>query len=184
MVKSTSSVCDVRKSLKRYVPVVTRICLAPLGFILVFILALLDLDFSHYAWSGYERSDLQRVIGISIDTTIALAVVILIYLLILKLTRTWSRNTVMTGITYLALFQVIFVIFSMSNLVMLIKNSVENILYYTGYWSLSNTLSPEVMTSQKELRDLLISVIYFLANTLISTLLTRLISRLFSANKE
>ncbi len=180
MEKSTSSVCDVRRSsVKKYVPIVTRICLAPLNFIFVFILGLMNLDFSSYAWDGFERSHEQLYLSASMDTFVSLVFLTLIYLSILKLTRTWSRNTIMAGITYLIVFQIFFVIFSMTDIVMLLKQTVEYTLHYIGSWSFNDTLTPEAITVQKNQRDFWISVIYFLGNTLLSTSVTRLFSHFF-----
>lgn len=180
MEKSTSSVCDVhRSSMKRYVPIVTRICLAPLGFILVFILGLMNLDFSSYAWNGFARSHGQLYLSACMDTFISLVFLILIYLFILTLTKTWSRNAIITGITYLVVFQILFILFSMTDIVIWLKIIVEYVLHYAGSWSFKDALSPEAITSQKNSRDLLMSIIYFLGNTLLSTLATRFISRFF-----
>lgn len=180
MEKSTSSVCDVRSSsMKKYVPTVARICLAPFGFILVFILGLMNLDFSSYAWNGFSRSHGQLYLSACMDTLISLIFLILIYLFILKLTQTWSRNVIITGIIYLVVFQILFIFFSMTDIVIGLKMTIEYILHYIGSWSFNDALSPEAITTQKNCRDLWVSIIYFLGNTLLSTLATRFISRFF-----
>lgn len=164
--------CDVRKPFRNYIPIAARVCLAPFGFAFIFILILANVDFSSYAWSGYERTGFQHIVSVCMDTILSTVILVLIYLSILKLTKTYSKKDMIAGVIYLTVFHFFFLIFSLTDLVIILKNTVEYLLHHFGHWSNSEQLSSEEIEGQKNYRDISISVIYFFVNTLLSMLIT------------
>lgn len=164
--------CDVLKRSLKFIPLVARITLAPFGFILVFILALMNVDISDYAWITYGTSHFHHILSVCTDTFVSLLFLVLVYRCVLTMTKTYSKKEMVTGVVYLGVFQVIFLIFSLSDLVITLKNVVEHMLQYTGHWIISDEQVPEVMERQRNERDLWISVIYLIANTSLSMLIT------------
>lgn len=164
--------CDVLKRFLKFIPLVARITLAPFGFILVFILSLMNVDISDYAWITYGTSHFHHILSVCTDTFVSLLFLVLVYRCVLTMTKTYSKKEMVTGVVYLGVFQVIFLIFSLSDLVITLKNVVEHMLQYTGHWIISDEQVPEVMERQRNERDLWISVIYLIANTSLSMLIT------------
>ncbi|GEM_PF-515885 len=164
--------CDVLKRFLKFIPLVARITLAPFGFILVFILALMNVDISDYAWITYGTSHFHHILSVCTDTFVSLLFLVLVYRCVLTMTKTYSKKEMVTGVVYLGVFQVIFLIFSLSDLVITLKNVVEHMLQYTGHWIISDEQALEIIEKQRNERDLWISLIYIIANTSLSMLIT------------
>ncbi|MFJ5854438.1 hypothetical protein [Enterobacter cancerogenus] len=161
--------------LKQYFPCLIRIAIAPLGFVLLGIMALSNLDFGSFAWSGYERSYPQLLMALCINTVITSAILVACYAFMLKITRTLSLAEFVTGALYICSFQLFFIFFTMADCVVVLKSTIEGFLSQIGEWRIDQNY-PQLET-QKEVRDTLIAAIYLVCNSALSMLLTRGIIR-------
>lgn len=96
--------CDVLKRSLKFIPLVARITLAPFGFILVFILALMNVDISDYAWITYGTSHFHHILSVCTDTFVSLLFLVLVYRCVLTMTKTYSKKEMVTGVVYLGVF--------------------------------------------------------------------------------
>lgn len=163
--------------MKRYLPLLARSCIAPLGFVLVGILAINHLDFSSYAWGGYQRTSAQLLLALCINLTLASLILIALYLCILKIAGLWGRKEICAGILYICVFQFLFVVFSMTDCDVVLKSAVECLLHHAGQWDWAESVDFDKHEAQKESRDICITLIYLAGNTLLSQALTMIFSR-------
>ncbi|EOC1266632.1 hypothetical protein ACI09D_001730, partial [Cronobacter malonaticus] len=112
--------------IKRW-PKLIAIIVAPLGFVIVAFMAVFRLSFSDYAYSGYYRSFTDLVLIAFVDSAVAGFILALFYIFLLR--RLHLPGNFYWGVTFIMAWQVGFVIFMMSDMVMHLKNIVEHILF-------------------------------------------------------
>ncbi|EKS6649057.1 hypothetical protein QCD57_002856 [Enterobacter hormaechei] len=163
--------------MKRYLPLLARICMAPMGFVLIGILAVNSLDFGSYALGGYQQTYARLLLAFCINLFLASLILIACYLCILKIAGQWLRKEIYVGIFYICVFQLFFVVFTMTDCDVALKSAVEHFLYHIGKWDWAESLDFDKQEGQRESRDFWITLIYFAGNTAFSQMSTMIFSR-------
>ena len=163
--------------MKRYLPLLARICMAPVGFVLIGVLAVNSLDFGSYAWGGYQLTYAQLLLALCLNLFLASVILIACYLCILKIAGLWVRKEIYVGIFYICVFQLFFAVFTIMDCDVALKSAVEHLLHLCGKWEWAESLDFDKQEAQRESRDAWITLIYLAGNTALSQVSTMIFSR-------
>ncbi|EOW6703274.1 hypothetical protein ACU9IM_003531 [Cronobacter malonaticus] len=167
--------------IKRW-PKLIAIIVAPLGFVIVAFMAVFRLSFSDYAYSGYYRSFTDLVLIAFVDSAVAGFILALFYIFLLR--RLHLPGNFYWGVAFIMAWQVGFVIFTMSDMVMHLKNIVEHILFMNDFHLNYAHVETPVEGQTIAVRDLLMSVLFLIGNTVISGVAAFIFSQLLGAIRK
>ncbi|EGT4385368.1 hypothetical protein SMZ82_002516 [Cronobacter malonaticus] len=167
--------------IKRW-PKLIAITVAPLGFVIVAFMAVFRLSFSDYAYSGYYRSFTDLVLIAFVDSAVAGFILALFYIFLLR--RLHLPGNFYWGVAFIMAWQVGFVIFTMSDMVMHLKNIVEHILFMNDFHLNYAHVETPVEGQATAVRDFIISVLFFIGNAVVSGALAFIFSGVFSVIKK
>ncbi|EMW0511633.1 hypothetical protein ACVD54_001912 [Enterobacter mori] len=163
--------------MQQYLPLLLRVSMAPMGFVLIGILAVNSLDFNSYAWGGYQQTYAQLLLALCINLFLASLILIACYLFFLKIAGLWDRKEIYVGIFYICVFQLFYVVFTMTDCDVALKSAVEHLLHLCGRWEWAESLDFDKQEAQRENRDAWITLIYLAGNTSLSQVSTMIFSR-------
>ncbi|EKK7714342.1 hypothetical protein PO816_001209 [Cronobacter dublinensis] len=147
---------------------IIAVFLAPFNFFIMALLAVLNLSFSDYAYDNYYRSYFDLIVIISVDAAVSYCIFVVLYFLILRWLHLCSH--ILWGLFFIAFYQIGYVVFTMSDIMIYVKNTVEHILFLRGLYSYDESLGLEDLETQKSLRDAIIMLTFFVGNTTISAI--------------
>lgn len=163
--------------MQQYLPLLLRVSMAPMGFVLIGILAVNSLDFNSYAWGEYQQTYAQLLLALCINLLLASLILIACYLCFLKIAGLWDRKEIYVGIFYICVFQLFYVVFTMTDCDVALKSAVEHLLHLCGKWEWAESLDFDKQEAQRENRDAWIMLIYLAGNTSLSQVSTMIFSR-------
>ncbi|WP_105574137.1 hypothetical protein [Cronobacter sakazakii] len=158
------------------------VLLAPLGFVIIALMAVFHLSFSDYAYTGYYRSFIDLVLIASVDSAFAGFMLALFYICLLR--RLHFCGNIFWGVAFIIAWQVDFVIFTMSDMVIHLKNIVEHLLFMDVLHLSHAHFEPPVEGQTIAVRDFIMSVLFFIGNTVISGMAAFIFSRLLGAIRK
>ncbi|EKK4013031.1 hypothetical protein SMW88_000653 [Cronobacter sakazakii] len=163
-------------------PKLIAITVAPLGFVIMAFMAVFRLSFSDYAYSGYYRSFTDLVLIASVDSAVAGFILALFYIFLLR----WLHlsGDICWGFAFIISWQVGFVVFTMSDMVIHLKNIVEHLLFVDNFHLSYAHVEPPVEGQATVVRDFIMSVLFFISNTVISGMAAFIFSRLLGAIRK
>lgn len=167
--------------IKRW-PKLIAIIVAPLGFVIVAFMAVFRLSFNDYAYSGYYRSFTDLVLIAFVDSAVAGFILALFYIFLLR--RLHLPGNFYWGVAFIMAWQVGFVIFTMSDMVMHLKNIVEHILFMNDFHLNYAHVETPVEGQATAVRDFIISVLFFIGNAVMSGVVAFIFSRFLSAIRK
>ncbi|WP_237721995.1 hypothetical protein [Cronobacter malonaticus] len=129
-------------------------------------MAVLHLSFSDYAYSGYYRSFTDLVLIASVDSAVAGFILVFFYIYLLR--RLHLPGNFYWGVAFIMAWQVGFVVFTISDMVMHLKNVVEHILFMNDFHLSYAHVEPPVEGQTIAVRDFIISVLFFIGNAVVS----------------
>ncbi|WP_237654205.1 hypothetical protein [Cronobacter malonaticus] len=144
--------------IKRW-PKLIAITVAPLGFVIVAFMAVFRLSFSDYAYSGYYRSFTDLVFIAFVDSAVAGFILALFYIFLLR--RLHLPGNFYWGVAFIMAWQVGFVIFTMSDMVMHLKNIVEHILFMNDFHLNYAHVETPVEGQATAVRDFIMGMIFY-----------------------
>jgi hypothetical protein len=146
--------------------------LAPFGFVPDFLLAWMGLD-SRVILYGYNIITSTEVLWCaSIDSLFSVVILAGIYALLLNLIYGSSRKILMFGVIYLCVYQFFHLAFLLSDTVITWKEAIERCLHYLNLYSFDEYPVDETLGGQRDIRDILLMLSFFIVNSTISTLIT------------
>jgi len=146
---------------------IIAVFLAPFNFFIMALLAVLNLSFSDYAYDNYYRSYFDLIVIISVDAAVSYCICVVLYFLILRWLHLCSH--ILWGLFFIAFYQIGYVVFTMSDIMIYVKNTVEHI-FLQGLYSYDESLGLEDLETQKSLRDAIIMLTFFVGNTTVSAI--------------
>ncbi|EPE3186517.1 hypothetical protein [Cronobacter sakazakii] len=163
-------------------PKLIAITVAPLGFVIMAFMAVFRLSFSDYAYSGYYRSFTDLVLIASVDSAVAGFILALFYIFLLR----WLHlsGDICWGFAFIISWQVGFVVFTMSDMVIYLKNIVEHLLFMDDFHLSYAHVEPPVEGQTIAVRDFIIIVVFFIGNAVASGALAFIFSGIFSVMKS
>ncbi|MDT3667357.1 hypothetical protein ROK90_15255 [Cronobacter dublinensis] len=163
---------------------IVAVFLAPFNFFIMASLAVLNLSFSDYAYDNYYRSYFDLIVIISVDAAVSYCICVVLYFLILRWLHLCSH--ILWGLFFIAFYQIGYMIFTMSDIMIYVKNTVEHMLFLRGIYSYDESLGLEDVEIQKSLRDAIIMLMFFAGNTTVSAIPAAMVSlavKIFSRKK-
>lgn len=168
----------------KYLSAIVAVFLAPFNFFIMASLAVLNLSFSDYAYDNYYRSCFDLIVIISVDAAVSYCICVVLYFLILRWLHLCSH--ILWGLFFIAFYQIGYMIFTMSDIMIYVKNTVEHMLFLRGIYSYDESLGLEDVETQKSLRDAIIMLMFFVGNTTVSAIPAAMVSlavKIFSRKK-
>ncbi|ELY7392696.1 hypothetical protein SOJ80_002917 [Cronobacter universalis] len=158
------------------------VLLAPLGFVIIALMAVFHLSFSDYGYTCYSRSFIDLVLIASVDSAVAGFILVLFYICLLR--QLHLSGNICWGVAFIMAWQVGFVIFTMSDTVIHLKDVVEHILFMNDF-NLSHThVEPQVEGQTIAIRDFIMGMIFFIGNAVMSGVAAFIFSRFLSAIRK
>lgn len=167
--------------IKRW-PKLIAITVAPLGFVIIAFMAVFRLSFSDYAYSRYYRSFTDLVLIASVDSAVAGFILVFFYIYLLR--RLHLPGNFYWGVAFIMAWQVGFVVFTISDMVMHLKNVVEHILFMNDFHLSYAHVEPPVEGQATAVRDFIMSVLFFIGNAVASGALDFIFYGLFVVIKK
>ncbi|MDQ9204603.1 hypothetical protein QBS70_06805 [Cronobacter sakazakii] len=159
------------------------VLLAPLGFVIIALMAVFHLSFSDYAYTGYYRSFIDLVLIAFVDSAVAgFILVFFLYLFIKKAAFTWQFFIGALLLLWPGRWVLFF--FTMSDMVIHLKDIVEHLLFMDDFHLSHAHVEPPVEGRTIKVRDLLMSVLFLIGNTVISGVAAFIFSRLLGAIRK
>lgn len=128
----------------------------------------MNLSFSDYSYDNYYRSYFDLIVIISVDAALSYCICVVLYFLILRWLHLCSH--ILWGLFFIVFYQIGYIVFTMSDIMIYVKNTVEHILFLRGLYSYDESLGLEDVETQKSLRDAIIMLTFFVGNTTISAI--------------
>ncbi|ELY3739250.1 hypothetical protein SOJ93_002872 [Cronobacter sakazakii] len=166
----------------KILPKLIAITVAPFGFVIIALMAIFHLSFSDYAYTGYYRSFIDLVLIASVDSAFAGFMLALFYICLLR--RLHFCGNIFWGVVFIIAWQVGFVVFTMSDMVIHLKNIVEHLLFMDNFHLSYAHVEPPVEGQTIAVRDFIIIVVFFIGNAVASGSLAFIFSGVFSVMKK
>ncbi|EKM0528345.1 hypothetical protein ACTV1V_001001 [Cronobacter turicensis] len=151
------------------------VLLAPLGFVIIALMAVFNLSFSDYAYTGYYRSFIDLVLIAFVDSAVAGFLLVFFYIYLLR--RLHLSGNFYWGVAFIMAWQVGFVVFTMSDMVIHLKNIVERLLSMEDFYLSNAHVEPPVEGQTMAVRDFIMGMIFFIGNAVISGVVAFIFSR-------
>ncbi|ELY3468439.1 hypothetical protein SMX26_003059 [Cronobacter universalis] len=151
------------------------VLLAPLGFVIIALMAVFHLSFSDYGYTCYSRSFIDLVLIASVDSAVAGFILVLFYICLLR--QLHLSGNICWGVAFIMAWQVGFVIFTMSDMVIHLKDAVEHILFMNDFHLSHAHVEPPVEGQATSVRDFIMGMIFFIGNAVISGVVAFIFSR-------
>ncbi|ELY4322973.1 hypothetical protein QL189_17155 [Cronobacter turicensis] len=151
------------------------VLLAPLGFVIIALMAVFNLSFSDYAYTGYYRSFIDLVLIAFVDSAVAGLILVFFYIYLLR--RLHLPGNFYWGVAFIMAWQVGFVVFTMSDMVIHLKNIVERLLSMGDFYLSHAHVEPPVEGQTMAVRDFIMGMIFFIGNAVISGVVAFIFSR-------
>ncbi|EKK3983629.1 hypothetical protein ACI6LE_002329 [Cronobacter sakazakii] len=158
------------------------VLLAPLGFVIIALMAVFHLSFSDYAYTGYYRSFIDLVLIAFVDSAVAGFILVFFYIYLLR--KLHLPGNFYWGVAFIMAWQVGFVFFTMSDMVIHLKDIVEHLLFMDDFHVSHAHVEPPVEGQTIAVRDLLMSVLFLIGNTVISEVAAFIFSQLLGAIRK
>ncbi|EGT4373958.1 hypothetical protein AUM47_21140 [Cronobacter malonaticus] len=157
------------------------VLLAPLGFVIIALMAVFHLSFSDYAYTGYYRSFIDLVLIAFVDSAVAGFILVFFYIYLLR--KLHLPGNFYWGVAFIMAWQVGF-FFTMSDMVIDLKDIVEHLLFMDDFHVSQAHVEPPVEGQTIAVRDLLMSVLFLIGNTVISGVAAFIFSQLLGAIRK
>lgn len=122
-------------------------------------MAVFHLSFSDYGYTCYSRSFIDLVLIASVDSAVAGFIMVVFYICLLR--QLHLSGNICWGVAFIMAWQVGFVVFTMSDMVIHLKDVVEHILFMNDFHLSHAHVEPPVEGQTIAVRDFIMGMIFY-----------------------